>query len=73
MDSIDPPQMASYNKKSNSNGIQAPREQIGLKIFFSFFYLKIFINDTFAHLTATNVKGTVKWFHRVRGFGFVTR
>lgn len=50
MDSIDPPQMASYNKKSNSNGIQAPREQI-----------------------ATNVKGTVKWFHRVRGFGFVTR
>jgi hypothetical protein len=38
MDSIDPPQMASYNKKSNSNGIQAPREQIGLKrALFSFF------------------------------------
>jgi len=24
-------------------------------------------------IIATNVKGTVKWFHRVRGFGFITR
>ena len=65
---MDPPQLNNYTKKSIATN--APRDIIGIILDL---ILIILVYLIFIYLIATNVKGTVKWFHRVRGFGFITR
>ncbi len=67
---MDPPQLNNYTKKSIATN--APRDIIGI-ILRHIFSLACFHLYIFIYSIATNVKGTVKWFHRVRGFGFITR
>ena len=67
---MDPPQLNNYSKTTGAS--HAPRETVG-ESFAQSFYCSFIEKLRKSYFVATNVKGTVKWFHRVRGFGFITR